>query len=397
LSTPNPSALPASQPQGPGSSSTPLAKVTQQGMRSLGREIPWVLPLLLTVIVVATYLVTYDLLVLCSAPFMVCQAEHGITEAVSALLVLPRHDALLLELAAFRGRLIWTISVGASILVGVLSAVVALAALLYSSKQIRGANRLTFKQSGEYIARPYLPAVLIALAVVLPISIPVAFYSSHGGNPAHPWRQLMSESLQSALPQAAQWTPIMDMVGLGLGLLVAWTACALLKSARVQEDLQTYSTTKGLAQPSQILEAFHDHANLLKGLLYTGASLLVVTVFRAHAMLDWELGFLRPDPSLEGASAAMFTGLEGIVTTIITSQGLFFSLMLAALFVPAYLMLRTSGRETLAQITPADARDKQLELWEAHFNATRLVPKLLAILAPLLSAPISQYLQSVFS
>jgi hypothetical protein len=362
-------------------------------VRSIERTIPWLLPVLLSVIVIVVYLGAYKFLVLCHSRLIVCEPQHGITEAVSALLILPRSDPLLNQLDTLRLRLVWTVAVGGFVLVCVVAAVVGTSSLFYSSRQIKLAILRARGTGSAELADPRLPTLFGIVGILLPVGVPALFWLTQAGDAAQLWRQLLTEALTSTLPAAVRWTPALDMAGLGLGLLLAWAACGLLKSARVQENLHRLARDAQIKDPVVTPGVFHEHARLLKGLLYTGAALLVIAMLRVHALLDWELEFLRPTET-QGLGATLFASLQAIVNTIITIQGLFYSLILAAFFVPAYLMLRTSGVYALSEVA-SDDREKELERWEGHFNILKLAPKLAAILAPLLSAPISQYLETL--
>lgn len=144
----------------------------------------------------------------------------------------------------------------------------------------------------------------------------------------------------------------------------------------------------------------------LRALLYSGAVLLVVTTFRQNVTLRWALDYLQLPSMLEKDLALpkfLFQRLEVLVSNIVTGTGILNTLILASLYVPSAFVLQRRG-EDLAATAVGDKRKEKdsYVLTKAHkdwmeqhglsFVLKDQLPKMAAILSPLLAGPIGQLL-----
>ena len=193
--------------------------------------------------------------------------------------------------------------------------------------------------------------------------------------------------------------------GAALSLVVA-SGLTLLRS---RELIETGMTGKKLTAET-IDKSAHYTAMQIKhqrAILYAGALLLVIITFRQNVTLRWALDYLQPPAHLEkspgfGLAKFLFQRLEILVSSIVMGTGVLNTLLLAGLYVPAALVLqrRAIRLSRLAVAPEKGARDapiskEQTEWMERHgldFPLRDQLPKVAAILSPLLAGPMGQLL-----
>lgn len=176
----------------------------------------------------------------------------------------------------------------------------------------------------------------------------------------------------------------------------------------------------------------------LRFILYIGAILLAIFMFRHRATLNWMLEYLKPVPELEkypGYKNAnvLYGHLEGLVANLVLTTSVLNTLLLAALYIPSALVLhhralklsllsaKFEPRRAVTAIDAAKARyqakreeaedkdaaiDDDLEYvtpkqeeWLKNRGLTNplkgQLPKVAAILSPLLAGPIGELLKHI--
>lgn len=120
----------------------------------------------------------------------------------------------------------------------------------------------------------------------------------------------------------------------------------------------------------------------LRLMLYAGTVMLVVGMLFERALFQWSLAFLSRDEQAQKIA-------QGFFATIVAVDGGFYTILLAAVFIPAALIVKGRVEDKLL---PAGAEDRQKILKEhgLDFSFSEALPKLLAIMAPLLAGPIGE-------
>lgn len=169
----------------------------------------------------------------------------------------------------------------------------------------------------------------------------------------------------------------MDVFGIALAVLLALASSTLLSRPDGDEDLSS-------------LEA---RSNRLALILYVGALLLVFATLRVNSLLHWSLAFLQPPPWLkpeEAANAAfIYKGAEGLVSNMMAGVGAFCTLLLAAIYVPAALVLSNRAAEAISRGAGAgqkEAAGRQTPLLLEHWL------RLAVILGPFVAGPVGDLL-----
>ena len=169
-----------------------------------------------------------------------------------------------------------------------------------------------------------------------------------------------------------------------LGLFVAFVlllaSCAVLWPVR--------------KAPRKAVGVLAERLRLLRALLYVGMVALVIAVLRLDATFKWALSALPEE-------AEGFRLVKGITSSVVSGEAAAYTLLLAAIYVPAALVLRRRGR---ALITPErgytqEMGDEWLEAQGLNVagSAKSLLPKLAAILAPVVVGSAGELFKGVGS
>ena len=125
----------------------------------------------------------------------------------------------------------------------------------------------------------------------------------------------------------------------------------------------------------------------LKALLYVSTILLIIGVLRLSTGYAWAMYFL----TTETAKSA-----EGFFTTLTTTIGGFFTILLAAIYLPTAYIIHKRARAVIQgdDSVAAGAKDEEMEKKGFKFSFSETLPRLLAILAPFLTGPIADLLKN---
>jgi hypothetical protein len=158
--------------------------------------------------------------------------------------------------------------------------------------------------------------------------------------------------------------------GFAVSLSLVLAACAILYSPN------SNSAPAGLKQLSAKMKD-------LQAILYAGTIMLVVGILLIRSVYQWSLAFiLRDEQSIKVA--------ETFYSNLLASEGGVFTLMLASVYLPtAFILRRRAGSlNDLPEQNPE--REKLLKDYHLTFSFTESLPRLLAILGPLLAGPVGE-------
>jgi hypothetical protein len=303
------------------------------------------------------YGVVYNSMVLCQhLRTTSCSPSSGIDHAFSQLLYATRLEGVPISVLGYSGRLGWTLATGLSI-------AATLGAIILAWHTIGQTQSPTQR-------RRVTSATLLAFAVAGAFAL--LFLESHKGNPFHPWHQFLHTGIRHDLALVAYLSPRLDTVGLIVAVYLAIAGSTLVAAAYRE-------VTFGAATFARL--ALYSHM-----LLYAGATMLVATTARASALMSWALSYV-PKPSADSASSlkSLYDAIHGSATIMVGSQGVFYTLLLCAIYLPSAYFLRARGIALLDD--NAETTDAQRAAWKAQVPFMERLPRLLALLAPLLSGP----------
>ncbi|MBK8006067.1 MAG: hypothetical protein IPK12_19700 [Gemmatimonadetes bacterium] len=309
---------------------------------------PWV-PLALTALTALTFLLVYHYFILCAGGGCVPdRAFHAALEAVA------RSDAAA-QRAALPYRLVWVCLVGLSVLVPILCTAVAATCLWPLDRKRR------------------TPRLIIAL--VLTVGFTLLFFSAHSSTPDHVWRQFLHEGLLADFPAILWLNPRLDAVSLFTTLAIACAVTGLIAEA-------TDSVT-----PPTLADVVR-HRRWMNGILYLAAAELVVSLVRLRVFMDWSLAYVLPLPEgTTGELAVAQAALPPVAGAVTTVLAILYTAFLLGISLPTAMVIRGAG-DAMSAEQPTDSRERVQ--WEAMVSLSAQAPRLLAILAPLLSGLIAE-------
>lgn len=121
----------------------------------------------------------------------------------------------------------------------------------------------------------------------------------------------------------------------------------------------------------------------LQLVLYAGTLMLVLAVLLMQSVSQWSLAFIPPDG--QKAATALFSG-------ILTVEGGFLTLVLAAVYLPAAFLLQKRA-ESLPDLPETEPqREEALKNYNLAFSLSQSLPRIAAILGPVLVGPIGEML-----
>jgi membrane protein DedA with SNARE-associated domain len=112
-------------------------------------------------------------------------------------------------------------------------------------------------------------------------------------------------------------------------------------------------------------------------------------VLRLSAMLSWGQSFLAPD-------TATGKSVSTLVAGITSSLGVYFTLLMLGMYLPAALLLRERARR-VAEGDDFEAREDWLKKHGLAISVADYIPRVLALLGPLLAGPIGELLKNAFT
>jgi len=213
---------------------------------------------------------------------------------------------------------------------------------------------------------------------------PSLFALALWGDPSDIFTQIVNTTVNRDIFNVIAWEFGLHLVGLFLAVFLSAAASATLarRAARRRKRLS-------------LLAVQYDQLTLI---LYAATVMLILATLRVNALLHWSLDFLQPAPWLPEADARhalfVYKGVEGLVSNLVTSVGAFGTLLLAAVYVPAALVLSARA----ARLAPR--RPKVPAGPEPHLTGRGLglapplkeqLLQLAVILGPLIAGPLGDW------
>jgi cytochrome b561 len=181
---------------------------------------------------------------------------------------------------------------------------------------------------------------------------------------------IFKKTIEYDLKNIAHVMTLVNSFGFAVSLLAVFATCAILYSSNDE------AVPAGLKQLSTKM-------NRLQLILYVGTIMLVVGVLLIRSMYQWSLAFiLRDEQAIKVA--------ESFYSSLLATEGGFFTLILAAVYLPAALILRSHANSLNGLPEQNADREKLLTDYNLTFSFTESLPRLLAILGPLLAGPVGE-------
>lgn len=205
----------------------------------------------------------------------------------------------------------------------------------------------------------------------------LAFYTlSHLDRGDNPWQIFIHGGIEQDFSVIEPWTQAFDSIGLVVAIYAALGVCLLLlpsvkHRARWEPDLLR-------------------HMRHLQVLLYVSAVFLAAMVIRTSAFFQYSLSYL-PIEGVDRSSenVVLIDAFQGLANSIVLSRGLLYTLILAAAYVPAALILHNRAKclENSNQLP-----DEEKQEWLQYFSLSRSLMSFTAVLMPLVTGPAADLL-----
>lgn len=293
---------------------------------------------------------------------------------------------------ALSGRSMWVLVAG-------LNHIACLASVLVAFYLLRE----TFDRYANALLR-----ALIFLCLFLGLSAVVGLFMAPKAGPHDaPLLNVLAETVQRDVKNIVPIVRGTIGVSYAAAALFMWTTCAIVwppppvrRRAAPKPGLISVTAedrSGGVAAERQRTQArdIAERMRLLRVMLYFGTALLVIVSLRFSTELRWAADLLRAwNPASPGPAAdAALKPIEGYFSVITTTAAATNTLIMAAVYVPAALVLRGRAHRLAAEVTgegPTPAREKWLQERGLAFSLAEHLPRVAALLAPLLAGPIGE-------
>lgn len=253
----------------------------------------------------------------------------------------------------YGGRMIWT-------MVAEIYLIICIAALAVASI-------LTFR----FV--PRLPILSVASVLVLSFTLGILLF-------ANPRLHMLvflvvfERAITPDIPAIAQITNFYNSLGNATAFSLLIAIVAILMPPQ-ESDMQE-------------MEQISNRMNSLRIVLYTGTILLVGTMLLKRTIFEWALAYTSQEEQAVEAGRIL-------ISNLLAMDGGFYTLVLAAAYLPATVILRRRAELTMdsaGQEAEEEAKFKQHGL---ALSFTESFPRILAILGPVLVGPIGELLTTV--
>ena len=308
----------------------------------------YLLPLIIPGLVIATYVFFYRSFLFCSDKDATC----GPLSAATILAAVSSADGT--RVASYVARASWTLVNGIHLLacvVGIVGAVMIIYHALQTDRE-----------------KPFLLMLLVFLFAADVALLMALLTNTDAYSPA---QQLLRATVDQVLPaiRINKLTRIFDTFSLTATLCLACAACAIVWQRHDEEQDENELARR---------------MGLLRHVLYIGAALLAVGVLRVSATLGWGASFIPADTEPGKAVLVLVSGIVG-------SLGVSFTLLIAAVYLPAALILRARATK-LASKQPLEGRQTWLTERGLALSVSQYVPRFVALISPLLVGPVGELL-----
>ncbi len=182
------------------------------------------------------------------------------------------------------------------------------------------------------------------------------------------------------LPAISDITNRLNSLGNAALFALLIAICAtLLPSQDESIDASSAAGLKGLSTRMKYLRI----------ILYTGTILLVTAILLKKSIYEWSLAYIYPqDDAMETA--------RNFVASLLTLDGSFYTLVLAAAYFPAALVLQRRSQVLVGLSLDETEQEVKLKEYGMNFSLKESLPRILAILGPLLTGPVAEFLTGKF-
>lgn len=332
------------------------------------RAVAW-LPLISLVLTATLALYLLERFVVCSAADWRCAPHVPAVSVIGGVAA----DSARVPLSELSGRSTW-----------------ALSALVFTMTL---AAALIVGGYGVWRTFRHRPFVLFAAVVVTVLAAAALFEVLPTGDPFVLSDTVLERTVYVITQAALVVTGVEILAAAGFAVVAIALTGALDLSFRV-------TATGGTAEDRVV--RLSKYQRLVQSLLIVSAIALAAGSLEASALYSWAGTMIQPAmvPVSPDSSIAYFDGGDALARTMGPLVGTFYTIMLAAVFVPALVLMRIAARRLAWQELGDTALEPQLEKWLEERAILASVPRqlgaTLAVFAPLIAGgPLSAILQAL--
>lgn len=190
---------------------------------------------------------------------------------------------------------------------------------------------------------------------------------------------LFAKAITPDLPAISDITNLLNSLGNAALFSLLIASCATLLPS--QDPSFDASSPGGLEQLSKSVKS-------LRIILYTGTLLLVTAILLKKSIYQWSLAYTPQDDAIETA--------RNFVASLLALDGGFYTLVLAAAYLPAALVLHRRAQYLVGPSLDETAQEGKLKEYGLNFSLKESLPHVLAIAGPLLTGPVAEFLTGSF-
>ena len=187
--------------------------------------------------------------------------------------------------------------------------------------------------------------------------------------------KLFDHAISPDLPAISDMTNRLNSLGNAALFSLLFTTCFTLipsQTGNLPDDLKQVST----------------RMKYLRIILYTGMALLVTAVLLKKTIYQWSLAYTPQDDTLETA--------RNFVAALLTLDGGFYTLVLAAAYFPASFVLHRRAEVLVGPTLEQAETESKLKVYGLSFSLKDSLPRILAIMAPFLTGPLAELVSGKF-
>jgi hypothetical protein len=216
-------------------------------------------------------------------------------------------------------------------------------------------------------------AIIIALVIAAAINFSLIVSLHFNKDTGSPGPQLLRATVGQELSSIFIYIRGFDALSLTAVFSLCCAACAILWNPKPNKP----------RDKAELRQRFR----LLRSVLFVSAAMLVINVLRLSTTLNWGSSFIPAD-----SEVGKFIG--PLVSGIVSSLGTFYTLQIAGIYIPAVLVLRARANE-LAEVANSAAPDTWLSENGLTVPFSAWLPRIVAILAPLMAGPFIEIVKNL--
>lgn len=214
-------------------------------------------------------------------------------------------------------------------------------------------------------------SAIVGLTVIIGISLAVGVYLYiYLDTYLAIFNPLFNQKIENDLKQAKDLMISVNSFGFAVCTMLCLAICAVLYLPLASEK------SKALLEASEKME-------YLRAILYLGTIMLIVGMLVVRSVYQWSLAFtLREDHAIKTA--------ENFFSNLLAVEGGFSTLVLAAAYLPSAFIIYSQVNKIKGLPQNDAKREEELKNYNLTFSFSESLPRIIAILAPILAGPVGE-------